>query len=140
MLYKEISEQIRPCVKDVTYILYNALKQPNQTILVEGANAAMLDIDFGTYPYVTSSSCTVGGVCTGLGIQPSKVGDVIAIVKAYTTRVGLGAFATELLNETGEYLQRVGKEVGVTTGRKRRCGWLDLVVLKYSCMLNGYTQ
>ena len=137
---KEISEQIRPCVKDVTYMLYQSLRQPNQTILVEGANAAMLDIDFGTYPYVTSSSCTVGGVCTGLGIQPGKIGDVIAIVKAYTTRVGLGAFATELLNETGEYLQRVGKEVGVTTGRKRRCGWLDLVVLKYSCMLNGYTQ
>ena len=78
--------------------------------------------------------------CTGLGIQPGKIGDVIAIVKAYTTRVGLGAFATELLNDTGDYLQRVGKEVGVTTGRKRRCGWLDLVVLKYSCMLNGYTQ
>ena len=121
-------------------MLYQSLRQPNQTILVEGANAAMLDIDFGTYPYVTSSSCTVGGVCTGLGIQPGKIGDVIAILKAYTTRVGLGAFATELLNETGEYLQWVGKEVGVTTGRKRRCGWLDLVVLKYSCMLNGYTQ
>ena len=121
-------------------MLYKALREPNRNVLIEGANAAMLDLDFGTYPYVTSSSCTVGGVCTGLGLQPSKIGDVIAIVKAYTTRVGLGAFATELLDHTGEYLQRVGKEYGVTTGRKRRCGWLDLVVLKYSHMLNGYTQ
>lgn len=138
--YKDIRELISPCVKDVTCMLYNSLKQPNQNILIEGANAAMLDIDFGTYPYVTSSSCTIGGVCTGLGIQPNKIGDVIAIVKAYTTRVGEGAFASELLNETGEYLQTVGKEFGVTTGRKRRCGWLDLVVLKYSNMINGYTQ
>ena len=100
----------------------------------------MLDIDFGTYPYVTSSSCTIGGVCSGLGMQPRNIGECIAIVKAYTTRVGLGAFATELLNETGNYLQTVGKEVGVTTGRKRRCGWLDLVVVKYSNMINGYTS
>jgi len=99
----------------------------------------MLDLDFGTYPYVTSSSCTVGGVCTGLGIPPKYIGDVIAIVKAYTTRVGLGAFATELTNDIGNFLQTTGREVGVTTGRKRRCGWLDLVVLKYSNMLNGYT-
>jgi len=137
--YRQIREQIKPCVKDATFILNNIFKKPNQFIITEGANAAMLDIDFGTYPYVTSSSCTIGGVCSGLGIPPSYIGDVIAIVKAYTTRVGLGAFATELLNETGEYLQRVGKEVGVTTGRKRRCGWLDLVVLKYTNMINGYT-
>ena len=133
-----IRDEFKPCVRDVTYMLYNTLMQPNKNVIIEGANAAMLDLDFGTYPYVTSSSCTVGGVCTGLGIQPLKVGTVIAIVKAYTTRVGLGAFATELLNETGLYLQTVGKEYGVTTGRKRRCGWLDLVVLKYSNMLNGY--
>ena len=138
--YKEIREQIRPCVKDATYFLNNMFKIPDKFIIIEGANAAMLDIDFGTYPYVTSSSCTIGGVCSGLGIQPGYIGNIIAIVKAYTTRVGLGAFATELLNETGEYLQTVGKEVGVTTGRKRRCGWLDLVVLKYSAMINGYTS
>jgi adenylosuccinate synthase len=138
--YKGIRETIGPCVKDVTYLLSNALKQPHKTILVEGANAAMLDIDFGTYPYVTSVSCAIGGVCTGLGMQPNRIGDVIGIVKAYTTRVGLGPFVTELKDEIGEYLQRVGKEVGVTTGRKRRCGWLDLVVLKYTHMINGYTQ
>lgn len=137
--YKEIREKIKPCVKDVTFFLNNLVKQPNKNIIIEGANAAMLDIDFGTYPYVTSSNCTVGGVCSGLGIQPRYIGDTIAIVKAYTTRVGEGAFATELLNETGEYLQTVGKEYGVTTGRKRRCGWLDLVVLKYTNMINGYT-
>lgn len=138
-LYKSIREKIKCCVKDVTLILHEMFKDPSKKILIEGANATMLDIDFGTYPYVTSSSCSIGGVCTGLGIQPKNIGEVIGIVKAYTTRVGLGAFATELTNEIGEYLQRVGKEVGVTTGRKRRCGWLDLVVLKYSNMINGFT-
>jgi adenylosuccinate synthase len=137
--YKELSEIFRPCVKDTTFFLNKMLAEPGKLIIVEGANAAMLDIDFGTYPYVTSSSCTVGGVCTGLGIPPRYVGETIAIVKAYTTRVGAGAFATELTNEIGIYLQTTGKEVGVTTGRKRRCGWLDLVVLRYSNMLNGYT-
>jgi len=138
--YKEIREQIKPCVKDATFFLFNLIKTPNKFIIIEGANATMLDIEFGTYPYVTSSVCTVGGVCSGLGIQPKYVGEVIAIVKAYTTRVGEGAFATELTNEIGEYLQTVGKEYGVTTGRKRRCGWLDLVVVKYSNMINGYTS
>lgn len=138
-VYREIREKITPCVHDATFFLYNMLRTDNKFVIIEGANAAMLDIDFGTYPYVTSSTCTIGGICSGLGLQPKFVGDVIAIVKAYTTRVGLGAFASELLNETGEYLQRVGKEVGVTTGRKRRCGWLDLVVVKYSNMINGYT-
>jgi len=138
--YKEMREVIRPCVKDATYFLFNLLKEPNKNMIIEGANATMLDIDFGTYPYVTSSVCTIGGICSGLGIQPKYIGEVIAIVKAYTTRVGEGAFASELLNETGKYLQDVGKEWGVTTGRKRRCGWLDLVVVKYANMLNGYTQ
>jgi len=137
--YKALVEIFRPCFKDTTVLLNKLLQEPGKLIIVEGANAAMLDIDFGTYPYVTSSSCTVGGVCTGLGIAPKYVGETIAIVKAYTTRVGLGAFATELTNDIGLYLQTTGKEVGVTTGRKRRCGWLDLVVLKYSNMLNGYT-
>lgn len=138
--YKNIREKIRPCVKDTTLIINELVRQQSKNIIVEGANAAMLDIDFGTYPYVTSSTCTVGGVCNGLGIPTRFVGDVIAIVKAYTTRVGLGGFASELTNEIGNHLQTVGKEVGVTTGRKRRCGWLDLVVVKYSNMINGYSH
>lgn len=138
--YKSKREEIRPCVQDVSLVLYKLFHDANKKIIIEGANATMLDIDFGTYPYVTSSNCTIGGVCTGLGIQPRYIGEVIGIVKAYTTRVGAGAFASELTNEIGEYLQTVGKEVGVTTGRKRRCGWLDLVVLKYSNLINGYTS
>ena len=99
-------------------------------VLAEGANAAMLDIDFGTYPYVTSSNTTIGGVCTGLGVPPQAIETVIGIMKAYTTRVGEGAFPTEQLNAAGEHLQSVGREFGVTTGRKRRCGWLDIPVLR----------
>lgn len=100
----------------------------------------MLDIDFGTYPYVTSSSTGIGGVLTGLGIPPRTIRNVYGVVKAYTTRVGEGPFPTEQLNKVGETLQDVGAEYGVTTGRKRRCGWLDLVVLKYSNLINGYTS
>ena len=100
-------------------------------ILVEGANASMLDIDHGTYPYVTSSNCTIGGVYTGLGLPNRAVNKVFGVVKAYTTRVGAGAFPTELANELGDYLQKTGAEFGVTTGRKRRCGWLDLPMLRY---------
>ncbi|KAF6022994.1 hypothetical protein EB796_018689 [Bugula neritina] len=99
----------------------------------------MLDIDFGTYPYVTSSNCSIGGVCTGLGIPCRAVGDVIGVVKAYTTRVGTGVLPTEQLNEVGEKLQEIGKEFGVTTGRRRRCGWLDLAVVKHTAMINGYS-
>jgi adenylosuccinate synthase len=94
----------------------------------------------GTYPFVTSSNTGVGGVCTGLGIPPSKIKKVIGVVKAYTTRVGAGPFPTELLDSVGEHLQTVGREFGVTTGRKRRCGWLDMVVLRYSNMINDYTR
>lgn len=112
----------------------------NRRVLVEGANALMLDIDFGTYPFVTSSSTSIGGVCTGLGIPPNAIGDVIGVAKAYTTRVGGGPFPTEQLNDVGKQLQEVGAEYGVTTGRRRRCGWLDLVVLRYSCLINGYTH
>ncbi|KAG9344841.1 hypothetical protein JZ751_010530 [Albula glossodonta] len=136
---KEYAERIRPMVRDGVYFMYEALHGPQKKILVEGANAALLDIDFGTYPFVTSSNCTVGGVCTGLGVPPQNVGDVYGVVKAYTTRVGIGAFPTEQLNEVGELLQTRGHEVGVTTGRKRRCGWLDLVILRYAHMINGFT-
>uniref|UniRef100_W5NE90 Adenylosuccinate synthetase n=1 Tax=Lepisosteus oculatus TaxID=7918 RepID=W5NE90_LEPOC len=132
-------EKIKPMVQDGVYFMYQALHGPSKKILVEGANAALLDIDFGTYPFVTSSNCTVGGVCTGLGMPPQNVGHVYGVVKAYTTRVGIGAFPTEQNNEVGELLQKRGKEVGVTTGRKRRCGWLDLVLLKYAHMINGFT-
>ena len=110
------------------------------SFLTKGANALMLDIDFGTYPFVTSSNTSVGGVCTGLGISPNKVGNVIGVVKAYTTRVGAGPFPTEQLNEYGTKLQEDGCEFGTTTGRKRRCGWMDLMVVRYSHMINGYTR
>lgn len=136
--YKEYAEKIRPYVKDTICFLHTALRQ-GKTILVEGANAAMLDIDFGTYPYVTSSNCSIGGVLTGLGLPPQTIGEVIGVVKAYTTRVGDGPFPTEQLNEIGELLQTRGFEVGVTTKRKRRCGWLDLPLLKYTSLVNGYT-
>uniref|UniRef100_A0A3Q2KNI6 Adenylosuccinate synthetase isozyme 2 n=5 Tax=Equus TaxID=9789 RepID=A0A3Q2KNI6_HORSE len=136
---KGYMERVKPMVKDGVYFLYEALHGPPKKILVEGANAALLDIDFGTYPFVTSSNCTVGGVCTGLGMPPQNVGEVYGVVKAYTTRVGIGAFPTEQDNEIGELLQMRGREFGVTTGRKRRCGWLDLVLLKYAHMINGFT-
>jgi len=109
-------------------------------ILVEGANAAMLDLDFGTYPFVTSSNPTIGGCLTGLGLSHQKLGDVIGVVKAYTTRVGAGPFPTELDNEIGQTIRKTGGEFGTTTGRPRRCGWLDIPVLQFSCMLNGYTS
>uniref|UniRef100_A0A669CYK0 Adenylosuccinate synthetase n=1 Tax=Oreochromis niloticus TaxID=8128 RepID=A0A669CYK0_ORENI len=136
---KTFSCQIKPMVRDGVHYMYEALHGPPKKILVEGANAALLDIDFGTYPFVTSSNCTVGGVCTGLGMPPQNVGEVYGVVKAYTTRVGIGAFPSEQKNEIGELLQTRGKEVGVTTGRKRRCGWLDLVLIKYAHMINGFT-
>lgn len=102
--YRKFAKDVRPMVKDTVFFMYQALRNPEtRQILVEGANAAMLDIDFGTYPYVTSSNCTVGGVCTGLGIPANAVGDVFGVVKAYTTRVGDGPFPTELLNEIGEH-------------------------------------
>uniref|UniRef100_A0AAR2LS33 Adenylosuccinate synthetase n=1 Tax=Pygocentrus nattereri TaxID=42514 RepID=A0AAR2LS33_PYGNA len=132
-------DRIKPMVRDGVFFMYEALHGPPKKILVEGANAALLDIDFGTYPFVTSSNCTVGGVCTGLGMPPQNVGEVYGVVKAYTTRVGIGAFPSEQSNEIGELLQTRGKEVGVTTGRKRRCGWLDLVLVKYAHMINGFT-
>ena len=109
-------------------------------ILAEGAQGSLLDIDFGTYPFVTSSNTTAAGACTGLGIAPNKIKDTFGIFKAYTTRVGSGPFPTELFDEVGERIAKVGHEFGATTGRPRRCGWLDLVALKYSVQINGVTQ
>ncbi|AET40840.1 adenylosuccinate synthase Ecym_6469 [Eremothecium cymbalariae DBVPG len=137
--YRKYREQLKPFVVDSVVFMHKAIKE-NKKILVEGANALMLDIDFGTYPYVTSSSTGIGGVITGLGIPPRCVNDIYGVVKAYTTRVGEGPFPTEQLNADGAKLQTIGAEYGVTTGRKRRCGWLDLVVLKYSTLINGYTS
>jgi len=111
-----------------------------KSILAEGAQGSLLDIDFGTYPFVTSSNTTAAGACTGLGVAPNQIGDVFGIFKAYTTRVGSGPFPTELFDEDGETMGRVGHEFGATTGRPRRCGWLDLVALRYACQVNGVTQ
>ncbi len=109
-------------------------------VLAEGAQGSMLDIDFGTFPFVTSSNTISSAVCNGLGIAPQKIKEVIGVSKAYCTRVGGGPFPTELDNETGEQLRKIGSEFGATTGRPRRCGWMDLVALQYACMLNGVTQ
>ena len=136
--YKEYAEKLRPFVVDNVSFMTKAFAE-KKNVLIEGANALMLDLDFGTYPYVTSSNTSIGGVCTGLGIPPTKIKEIFGVVKAYTTRVGAGPFPTEQLNEVGEHLQNVGHEWGVTTGRKRRCGWLDLVVVNYSTAINGYT-
>lgn len=137
--YQKYREVLKPFVVDSVNFMHKAIKDKKK-ILVEGANALMLDIDFGTYPYVTSSSTGIGGVLTGLGLPPTAIRNVYGVVKAYTTRVGEGPFPTEQLNEDGEKLQDIGAEFGVTTGRKRRCGWLDLVVMKYSTAINGYTS
>jgi adenylosuccinate synthase len=137
--YRKLAERVRPYVVDSVMHMHSALQQQKR-ILIEGANALMLDLDFGTYPYVTSSNTSAGGVCTGLGVPPTCISKVIGVVKAYTTRVGGGPFPTELSDAIGKHLQSVGAEFGVTTGRLRRCGWLDLVVLKYSNMINGYTS
>ncbi|KAH8117126.1 Adenylosuccinate synthetase [Phellopilus nigrolimitatus] len=136
--YKALAERLKPYVIDSLTFIHAQLAQKKR-ILVEGANALMLDLDFGTYPFVTSSSTAIGGVCTGLGIPPKLIGTTIGVVKAYTTRVGGGPFPTEQLNDVGVHLQEVGKEYGTTTGRRRRCGWLDLIVLRHSCLINGYT-
>jgi adenylosuccinate synthase len=124
---------------DGEYFINNALKS-GKKILAEGAQGSMLDIDFGTYPFVTSSNTVTAGVCIGLGIAPSKIGEVIGISKAYCTRVGAGPFPTELHDEMGDFLRKEGMEFGATTGRPRRCGWIDLVQLRYTIMLNGVTQ
>jgi len=124
---------------DSEHYFHTSLKS-NKKILAEGAQGSLLDIDFGTYPYVTSSNTTSAGACTGLGIPPNKIGNVYGIFKAYTTRVGSGPFPTELFDETGERIGKIGHEFGATTGRVRRCGWLDLVSLKHSINVNGVTE
>jgi adenylosuccinate synthase len=129
-------ELLEPMMADTGALLRDALGR-GEPVLLEGAQATLLDNDFGTYPFVTSSNPSVGGVCVGAGIPPSLLDEVIGVTKAYTTRVGDGPMPTELLDETGETLRRVGNEYGATTGRPRRCGWLDLVAVKYSAYVNG---
>lgn len=124
---------------DSEHLVNNYLAE-GKKVLAEGAQGTLLDIDFGSYPYVTSSNTTTAGACTGLGVAPSKIGGVIGIFKAYCTRVGGGPFPTELDNEIGEELRRIGHEFGATTGRPRRCGWIDLPALKYAILLNGVTE
>ncbi len=124
---------------DSEYVV-NSLLQEDKAILAEGAQGSMLDIDFGAYPYVTSSNTLCAGVCVGLGVAPSRIGNVYGIFKAYCTRVGGGPFPTELFDRDGEEMRRIGQEFGATTGRPRRCGWLDMVALKYSVMMNGVTE
>ncbi|PQJ16985.1 MULTISPECIES: adenylosuccinate synthase [Nonlabens] len=144
---KELEEEFFTAIerlKELTFIdseeyLHQAQKQ-GKSILAEGAQGSLLDIDFGTYPFVTSSNTTAAGACTGLGVAPNRIGEVFGIFKAYTTRVGSGPFPTELFDETGEKMAKVGHEFGAVTGRPRRCGWLDLVALKYACQVNGVTQ
>lgn len=142
-LEKEFFESIE-ALKKFTFIdseeyLFQAQKS-GKTILAEGAQGSLLDVDFGTYPFVTSSNTTAAGACTGLGIAPNKIGEVYGIFKAYTTRVGSGPFPTELFDEDGATMAKVGNEFGSVTGRQRRCGWLDLVALKYAVQVNGVTQ
>lgn len=151
--YKEYATKLKPYVVDTIDYMAEAFES-GKSVLIEGANAAMLDIDFGTYPFVTSSNCTIGGCMTGLGIPAKTIGEIVGVVKAYTTRVGSGPFLSELLNEKGDFfiegadeyhnsigkhLETVGHEIGTSTGRTRRCGWLDLVIVKYTNRINGYT-
>ena len=142
-LEKEFFESIEQLKKlkfiDSEEYLFNAMKQ-GKTILCEGAQGSLLDVDFGTYPFVTSSNTTAAGACTGLGIAPNKIDKVYGIFKAYATRVGSGPFPTELFDADGQTMARVGNEFGSVTGRQRRCGWLDLVALKYAIRINGVTQ
>ena len=133
------AERVRPMVIDCSLVLNDAL-DAGQTVLFEAGQATMLDIDHGTYPFVTSSNPTAGGACTGTGVGPTRIDSVVGVVKAYTTRVGEGPFPTELNDEVGERLREEGGEYGVTTGRPRRCGWHDAVVTRYACRVNGLTD
>ncbi len=132
----EAAEALRPYITD-TVVLLNQAYRAKKNLLFEGAQGTMLDIDFGTYPYVTSSNATSGGACTGTGLPPQAIQRVVGVIKTYTTRVGEGPFPTELNDATGEYIRQKGREFGATTGRPRRCGWFDAVVARYAAMVNG---
>ncbi|WP_315117088.1 adenylosuccinate synthase [uncultured Clostridium sp.] len=133
------AEKIKPFVKDTSVEIYKHIKEEKK-VLFEGAQGTLLDIDYGTYPYVTSSNTIAGGVCIGAGIGPRMISNAVGIVKAYTTRVGKGPFPTELTDDTGDWIREKGHEYGVTTGRSRRCGWLDLVILKTAARVSGLTS
>jgi adenylosuccinate synthase len=135
--YREIAERLRPMVCDTAALLNQQMRE-GKRLLFEGAQGTMLDVDHGTYPFVTSSSSTAGGACTGAGVPPNKISGVIGICKAYITRVGGGPFPTELHDEAGEHLRKRGKEFGAVTGRPRRCGWFDVPLMRYSTILNGF--
>ena len=137
--FNEYAKKIKPFVKDTSVEVYNSIKA-GKDVLFEGAQGMLLDIDYGTYPYVTSSNTTAGGVSNGVGIGPNQITNAVGIAKAYTTRVGKGPFPTELLNETGDWIREKGHEYGVTTGRSRRCGWLDLVIVKSATRVSGLTS
>ncbi|GAA4859229.1 adenylosuccinate synthase [Kitasatospora terrestris] len=137
--YLGYADKIKPFLADTTLVLDEALKA-NKVVLLEGGQGTLLDVDHGTYPFVTSSNPTSGGACTGSGIGPTKIDRVIGILKAYTTRVGSGPFPTELLDADGDALRRIGGERGVTTGRDRRCGWFDAVIARYATRVNGLTD
>ncbi|MEN2985301.1 MAG: adenylosuccinate synthase [Thermodesulfovibrionaceae bacterium] len=136
--YMEYAEKLRKYIIDADIIINDAIDK-GKNILFEGAQGTLLDIDHGTYPYVTSSNTVAGGICTGAGVSPKKINNILGVVKAYTTRVGEGPFPTELRDEVGVYLREKGGEYGATTGRPRRCGWLDLVAVKHSLRINGFT-
>lgn len=137
--YRNYAIEIEKYIKETSYFLNESLDE-GLNVLLEGAQGTLLDIDHGTFPFVTSSNASVGGACSGTGIPPTKISTVIGICKAYSTRVGNGPFPTELKGEIGEQIRQSGKEFGATTGRPRRCGWLDLVALQYSNVINGYTH
>jgi len=137
--YASYASRIRKYIKDVSFLLNEKIRE-GKSILFEGAQGTLLDIDHGTYPYVTSSSSTAGGVCTGLGLSPLQINSILGVTKAYTTRVGSGPFPTEIFDERGKFLLERGNEFGATTGRPRRCGWFDAVAVSYSCRLNGIDQ
>lgn len=136
--YLDFGKKLSKYIADTSVLINSALEE-NKIVLFEGAQGTQLDIDHGTYPYVTSSNTVAGNACAGAGVGPTRINEVIGVVKAYTTRVGEGPFPTELTGEAGEHLREKGHEYGATTGRPRRCGWLDLVVVRYACRINGLT-
>lgn len=137
--YLTYAERLKPHIADTRLVLHKALEE-GKTVLMEGAQATLLDLDHGTYPFVTSSNPTAGGACVGTGIPPTRIGRVIGVIKAYTTRIGSGPFPTELLDDMGEHLRKMGGEYGTTTGRPRRCGWFDAVVGRFAVRVNGITD